>query len=137
MLTRVESIDPDGGRFRLGEIIAAVQHGPADNGSAPAVLEGAVFVESEPWKELSLGSLKLVGRLDRVDATGDGRAFVMYGRKNRSMIALFDPIGPRDAWPELVPSRWAAPAKLHQAHSTATGAEVSAPSARVTVAKKT
>ncbi|KQT69617.1 MULTISPECIES: bifunctional lysylphosphatidylglycerol flippase/synthetase MprF [unclassified Aureimonas] len=32
----------------------------------------------------------------------DGRAFVMYGRKNRSMIALFDPIGPREAWPELV-----------------------------------
>ncbi|RYD89163.1 MAG: bifunctional lysylphosphatidylglycerol flippase/synthetase MprF, partial [Sphingomonadales bacterium] len=32
----------------------------------------------------------------------DERAFIMYGRKNRSMIALFDPIGPRDAWPELV-----------------------------------
>ncbi|KWT64485.1 ATP-dependent helicase/nuclease subunit A [Variovorax sp. WDL1] len=39
--------------------------------------EGAVFVESEPWKELSLGSVKLVGRLDRVDSTADGRAFVI------------------------------------------------------------
>jgi phosphatidylglycerol lysyltransferase len=32
----------------------------------------------------------------------DGRAFVMYARRNRSMIALFDPIGARDAWPGLV-----------------------------------
>lgn len=39
--------------------------------------EHAVFVESEPWKELALGSVKLVGRLDRVDVTADGRAFVI------------------------------------------------------------
>lgn len=39
--------------------------------------EGAVFVEAEPWKEVPLGSVKLVGRLDRVDATPDGRAFVI------------------------------------------------------------
>jgi ATP-dependent helicase/nuclease subunit B len=39
--------------------------------------EGAVFVESEPWKEVPLGSVKLIGRLDRVDATPDGRAFVI------------------------------------------------------------
>ncbi|VTU30041.1 PD-(D/E)XK nuclease family protein [Variovorax sp. PBL-E5] len=39
--------------------------------------EGAVFVESEPWKEVALGRVKLVGRLDRVDATPDGRAFVI------------------------------------------------------------
>jgi ATP-dependent helicase/nuclease subunit B len=39
--------------------------------------EGAVFIEAEPWKELPLGSVKLVGRLDRVDATPDGRAFVI------------------------------------------------------------
>jgi RecB family exonuclease len=39
--------------------------------------EGAVFVESEPWKETPLGRVKLVGRLDRVDATPDGRVFVI------------------------------------------------------------
>ena len=39
--------------------------------------EGNTFVESEPWKEQPLGSLKLVGRLDRVDRTLDGRAFVI------------------------------------------------------------
>jgi phosphatidylglycerol lysyltransferase len=32
----------------------------------------------------------------------DGRAFIMYGRHARSWIALFDPIGPRDAWPALI-----------------------------------
>ncbi len=39
--------------------------------------EGNTIVESEPWKEQPLGSLKLVGRLDRVDRTLDGRAFVI------------------------------------------------------------
>ncbi|MEJ8813416.1 PD-(D/E)XK nuclease family protein [Variovorax ureilyticus] len=39
--------------------------------------EGAVFVESEPWKEVPLARVKLVGRLDRVDSTPDGRAFVI------------------------------------------------------------
>ena len=32
----------------------------------------------------------------------DGRGFVMYGRQGRSWIALFDPVGPADVWPELV-----------------------------------
>lgn len=32
----------------------------------------------------------------------DGRAFIMYGRQARSWIALFDPVGPRDAWPDLI-----------------------------------
>lgn len=39
--------------------------------------EGAVFVESEPWKEVPLGRVRLIGRLDRVDAVPDGRAFVI------------------------------------------------------------
>ena len=39
--------------------------------------DGNVFVESEPWKEQSLGILKLVGRLDRIDRSPDGRAFVI------------------------------------------------------------
>jgi ATP-dependent helicase/nuclease subunit B len=39
--------------------------------------EGAVFVEAEPWKELGLGRVTLKGRLDRIDATPDGRAFVI------------------------------------------------------------
>jgi phosphatidylglycerol lysyltransferase len=34
--------------------------------------------------------------------SADGRAFVMYGRWARSWIALFDPVGPVDAWPDLI-----------------------------------
>ena len=39
--------------------------------------DGTVFVEAEPWKEQRLGPLKLVGRLDRIDRSPDGRAFVI------------------------------------------------------------
>lgn len=34
--------------------------------------------------------------------SADGRAFIMYGRQGRSWIALSDPVGPRECWPELV-----------------------------------
>ncbi|OAP40551.1 hypothetical protein AU381_01165 [Sinorhizobium glycinis] len=34
--------------------------------------------------------------------SSDGRAFIMYGRRARSWIALFDPVGPVDAWPDLI-----------------------------------
>lgn len=32
----------------------------------------------------------------------DGRAFIMYAIQGRSWVALSDPIGPRETWPELV-----------------------------------
>ena len=32
----------------------------------------------------------------------DGRGFVMYGRQGTSWIALFDPVGPPELWPELI-----------------------------------
>jgi len=38
---------------------------------------GAIFVEAEPWKEQSLGTLRLIGRLDRIDRMPDGQAFVI------------------------------------------------------------
>ncbi|MDQ7746178.1 bifunctional lysylphosphatidylglycerol flippase/synthetase MprF [Hydrogenophaga pseudoflava] len=31
-----------------------------------------------------------------------GRAFLMFSRKGRSWVALYDPVGPREEWPELV-----------------------------------
>ncbi|MDQ0455180.1 phosphatidylglycerol lysyltransferase domain-containing protein [Rhizobium paknamense] len=31
-----------------------------------------------------------------------GDAFLMYARKGRSLVVLFDPVGPRQAWPALV-----------------------------------
>ncbi|THK39819.1 bifunctional lysylphosphatidylglycerol flippase/synthetase MprF [Ensifer sp. MPMI2T] len=32
----------------------------------------------------------------------DASAFIMYGRRARSWIALFDPVGPLEAWPDLI-----------------------------------
>ncbi|WEX78522.1 bifunctional lysylphosphatidylglycerol flippase/synthetase MprF [Sinorhizobium numidicum] len=34
--------------------------------------------------------------------SSDDRAFIMYGQRARSWIALFDPVGPPDAWPDLI-----------------------------------
>ena len=31
-----------------------------------------------------------------------GNAFVMFGRRGRSWVSLFDPVGPKSEWPELV-----------------------------------
>lgn len=31
-----------------------------------------------------------------------GKAFIMFGRQGRSWISLFDPVGPRAEWPELI-----------------------------------
>lgn len=31
-----------------------------------------------------------------------GRSFLMFGKRGRSWIALFDPIGPREEWPDLI-----------------------------------
>lgn len=38
---------------------------------------GATFVEAEAWKEISLGRLTLVGKIDRIDQLADGSALVM------------------------------------------------------------
>ncbi len=34
--------------------------------------------------------------------SADERAFIMYAVQANSWVALFDPVGPRDAWPELI-----------------------------------
>ena len=38
---------------------------------------GAAFVAAEAWKEMPLGSLKLVGKIDRIDRLRDGSALVI------------------------------------------------------------
>ncbi|CAN5489948.1 hypothetical protein BH11PSE7_BH11PSE7_01730 [soil metagenome] len=46
---------------------------------------GAVFREAEAWREQELGSVKLVGQIDRIDAQGDGRAMVIdYKTESRT-----------------------------------------------------
>lgn len=59
-------------------------------------------------------AIAIVGTQDQADAnlirmgdkavmfSTDRRAFIMYGVQARSWIALFDPVGPREAWPELI-----------------------------------
>src|SRR4029079_13818962 len=38
----------------------------------------------------------------RLIFSGDGRGVVMYRRQGTSWIALFDPVGPPEVWPELI-----------------------------------
>ena len=49
---------------------------------------GAVFHEAEAWREQELGSVKLVGQIDRIDAQGDGRPMVIdYKTESRTTTA--------------------------------------------------
>ena len=34
--------------------------------------------------------------------SASGRGFLMYAKRGRSWVALYDPVGPRDEWPELI-----------------------------------
>ena len=44
--------------------------------------------------------------------SASGLSFVMFGKRGRSWIALFDPVGPRSEWPELI-GRFVALADAH------------------------
>lgn len=70
-----------------------------DHAATPDEIERAVaIVEAQP-----AAGANLVRMGDkRLLFSEDGRGFVMYGRQGRSWIALFDPVGPPDVWPELV-----------------------------------
>lgn len=49
---------------------------------------GATFREAEVWKEVPLGPLTLVGKIDRIDQLADGTALVMdYKTENRQTTA--------------------------------------------------
>ncbi|HLZ65291.1 MAG TPA: bifunctional lysylphosphatidylglycerol flippase/synthetase MprF [Aliidongia sp.] len=34
--------------------------------------------------------------------SASGRSFLMYAKRGRSWVALYDPVGPREEWPELI-----------------------------------
>ena len=69
---------------------------------------------AQPDREALARACRIVAAQPRVDAglvamgdkfllfSDDGRAFIMYGRQGRSWVALSDPVGPRECWPELV-----------------------------------
>ena len=65
---------------------------------AEALARAVAIVEAQP-----VAAANLVRMGDkRLLFSEDSRAFVMYGRQGRSWIALFDPVGPIDCWPELI-----------------------------------
>jgi ATP-dependent helicase/nuclease subunit B len=50
---------------------------------------GAQFTEAEQWKEMPLGALTLIGKIDRIDRLPDGSALVMdYKSESRSVTAV-------------------------------------------------
>ncbi|WP_198010795.1 bifunctional lysylphosphatidylglycerol flippase/synthetase MprF [Kaistia granuli] len=62
------------------------------------VAEAVRILEGQPYPDANLvrmGDKTLLFSDDR-------RAFIMFGRQAHSWVALFDPIGPRDAWPGLI-----------------------------------
>jgi len=56
------------------------------------------IVSAQPHAD---ANLVLVGDKHLMFSTS-GKAFVMFGRQGRSWISLFDPVGPRGEWPELI-----------------------------------
>jgi phosphatidylglycerol lysyltransferase len=56
------------------------------------------IVDAQPYAD---ANLVLVGDKHLMYSTS-GKAFVMFGRQGRSWISLFDPVGPRNEWPELI-----------------------------------
>ncbi|BCP54764.1 hypothetical protein K32_33810 [Kaistia sp. 32K] len=66
---------------------------------APEEIADAVrILEAQPYPDANLvrmGDKTLLFSDDR-------RAFIMFGRQAHSWVALFDPIGPRAAWPGLI-----------------------------------
>jgi phosphatidylglycerol lysyltransferase len=58
----------------------------------------AEIVSAQPHAD---ANLVLVGDKHLMFST-TGKAFIMFGRQGRSWISLFDPVGPRAEWPELI-----------------------------------
>ncbi|QRY69690.1 bifunctional lysylphosphatidylglycerol flippase/synthetase MprF [Ensifer sp. PDNC004] len=72
--------------------------GSAEPASDDAMERALSIVEAQ---DMSDANLVRMGDKSLLFST-DGRAFIMYGQRARSWIALFDPVGPIDAWPELI-----------------------------------
>ncbi|WP_018239297.1 bifunctional lysylphosphatidylglycerol flippase/synthetase MprF [Ensifer sp. BR816] len=99
---------PRGLRALLGVTIGAIAVAiwslmrPAATAVAPASgeeLERAIAILET--QDMSDANLVRMGDKS-IMFSADGRAFIMYGRWARSWIALFDPVGPLDVWPDLI-----------------------------------
>jgi len=65
----------------------------------PAEIEAAMAIAAA--QDRSEAGLAAMGDKSFLVSTS-GRSFLMFGKRGRSWIALFDPVGPREEWPELI-----------------------------------
>jgi phosphatidylglycerol lysyltransferase len=72
--------------------------GRAEAPDAGALARALAAIEATPRSEALMA---LMGD-KALMFSASGRAFLMYGKRGRSWIALYDPIGPRAEWRELV-----------------------------------
>jgi phosphatidylglycerol lysyltransferase len=63
-----------------------------------ALARAADIIRRQPAADACLA---LIGD-KRLLFSASGNAFIMYGQQRRSWISLFDPIGDRAEWPELI-----------------------------------
>jgi len=72
--------------------------GRAERPTAAELERAAAVVQSQP---VAVAGLALTG--DKSFLFSDsGRAFIMYGKRNRSWVSLYEPVGAREEWSELV-----------------------------------
>jgi phosphatidylglycerol lysyltransferase len=72
-------------------------------GLAPRPSQGELARAQSIIDEQSRGDAMLALMADKSILFSDsGRSFLMFGKRGRSWIALFDPVGPREEWPALI-----------------------------------
>lgn len=72
--------------------------GRPERPSADDIARAAAIVDAQDKPD---GNLVRMGDKSLL-FSADGRAFLMYARQSRSWIALFDPVGHKEAFPELI-----------------------------------
>ncbi|HWJ74633.1 MAG TPA: bifunctional lysylphosphatidylglycerol flippase/synthetase MprF [Kaistia sp.] len=95
-------------RALLGVVIAAgslaawsllrPSKGKTGTSTEAEIAEAVQILAEQPYPDANLVRMRDKTLL----FSEDRRAFIMFGRQAHSWVALFDPIGPRDAWPGLV-----------------------------------
>jgi len=72
--------------------------GPSALPEPDEIARAVAIVEAQPNPEANLVRMADKSLL----FSEDGSAFIMFARQRRSWIALYDPVGPKGAWPGLV-----------------------------------
>ena len=83
--------------FALWQLLRPSPGAPALPGAAD-LDRAATIISAQPNVDANLA---LVGDKHLL-FSASGKAFVMFGQQGRSWISLFDPVGPRAEWPELI-----------------------------------